>query len=208
MKGRISVFLAVVVLLPVCNAQLFLPKSCQEVCKGVAFKNVKNSSEAFLEIDSGGGNREFVVSRASSFAVVLLKLVSAGFPAQSTLNTTLVASLSRSAVWAPQVREAVAATASNNAALPPAQVISITPPAVARLLGAYSLAVYQAFAVWSEYLYAYGACWATGREETGAWRCPARLGRIAAAAAAKCCLVPAAGKLQTQRPFLHHGLWM
>lgn len=50
----------------------------------------------------------------------------------------------------PQVRLAVPAPR------PGTQSVTMTPPAVARLLGIYSLAVYQAYAVWSENLFAYG----------------------------------------------------
>lgn len=46
-----------------------------------------------------------------------------------------------------------------NASTPPSglkQNVTLTPPAVARLLGAYALSVYQSHAVWSNNLYAYG----------------------------------------------------
>jgi hypothetical protein len=192
---------------------IYVPDRCREDCSGAKLFEVKSSAENFLSIDQNATSSSFVVSRASTWGVALLKLVRShetvpGDKANAhvrsavdqsayaaalqllcissitsnsscwewagslpCLHTTLHTALNKQkrhdtshitltspvVAWL-QVREAVVAD-------PRRQNVTITPPAVARLLGGYSLAVYQAFAVWSEYLYSYGE-WGTAASMT------------------------------------------
>jgi hypothetical protein len=155
-----TLFLVTTVFLQSCVANqvevnqkaLFVPTSCRQTCQ----RAYNVSAAAGPDFTFNLANANWTKTAASTWAFALLKTVGGAERVKGAVlpyggHTVVIC-------FCPQVKKAVATGANNNWTDPNAQNITITPPAVAKLLGVYSIAVYQAFAVWSQYLYSTGMC--------------------------------------------------